>query len=317
MDKLDLAILKLLLAANGTPPGAPQLRRSFRSMGKDLKVDQGTIRSRIKKLQESRVLRGWYLAVSPAISGKDVIHAWLTVKAESRKDDIVRKLLSVEDVERVCDYFGPRVSLVLLNERQMDPNLALDRLASATGLRRAMRMQAFIHVPPRALKESDAAIIESLRIDPWKPYSTIAKELRLSARTVKRRVTHLADSGAISMLPVIDLKALHGIIPMELVVDYSSRESRAAANGAILSRIKENLVFSDVSGGHGYFALFVPNISHVEQIAEWVRRQNGVRDVHADALQEVVLNPKHYQHEVTPEIARDGRGEPTTVETPL
>ena len=177
------------------------------------------------------------------------------------------------------------------------------------------------------MKKTDAAILQSLQADPWKPYSSVAKELGLSARTVKRRVERLADSGAIYMLPIIDLRALQGIIPMELVVGYSAKESKATVNRAVLSHIQENLVFSDVSGPQGYFALAVPNISHVEQIAEWVRQQKGVRDVHAEALQEVVLNGKRYERSVSTagtkvERARSmkrtesGREEPATAQAP-
>jgi len=90
------------------------------------------------------VLRGWYMGSSPGITSQSVIYAWLMVEPESGKEDVIEKLLSVVDIERVCNYFGPRVSLVLLNESGKDSNLALERLAAATGLRGSMRMQAFI-----------------------------------------------------------------------------------------------------------------------------------------------------------------------------
>jgi hypothetical protein len=80
-----------------------------------------------------------------------------------------------------------------------------------------------------------------------------------------------------------------------LVVDYVSRESRAEVNGPIVSRVKENLIFSDYTGPYGYFALAVPNLSQVELITRWVNQLEGVRDAHSDALQDVVLNRKHYE----------------------
>ena len=39
----------------------------------------------------------------------------------------------------------------------------------------------------------------------------------------------------------------------------------------------------------------VPNVAYVEQISEWVRRQSGVKEVHSEALQEVVLNRGYYE----------------------
>jgi DNA-binding Lrp family transcriptional regulator len=285
LDKLDLGILKALLVNNGIPPGTPVLRRSFRSMAKDLGVDQGTIRNRIKGFYEQHVLKGWYLGVSPGLTGQGVIYAWLNVEPESSKDD----------VKRICNYFGPRLGLVLFYRSETNPDVALRRLAPLIGLDKPLHRQAAIRVPAYELKETDTAIIEVLRKDPWRPYPAVAKEIGVSAKTVKRRATRLAEDGAIHMLPIMDLKALQGIIPMELVVDYSSRESSATVNNLIVSRLKDNLVFSDNSGPFGYFALVVPNISQVEQITRWVKQQKSVREVHSDALQDVVLNRRHYE----------------------
>jgi DNA-binding Lrp family transcriptional regulator len=58
LDPLDLKILKILLVDYGVPPGVPVFRKSFRSMAKVLEVDQATIRRRIKRFQEQRILKG-------------------------------------------------------------------------------------------------------------------------------------------------------------------------------------------------------------------------------------------------------------------
>ena len=75
MDHLDLGILRLLLLNNGVPPDSKVLRKSFRSIGKELGVDQGTVRQRMKKFEEQRILRGWYRGASPGLTGHNVAHA--------------------------------------------------------------------------------------------------------------------------------------------------------------------------------------------------------------------------------------------------
>lgn len=286
--------MRLLLANNGAPPEAP-LRRSFRSMAKDLGVDEGTIRARTMKLQEQGVLKGWYLGVSPSVTGHDIIHAWLIVEPGASKEDVIGRLLTSKDVERVCNYLGPKLSAVVRCNSGTSPELALQDLATVAGLRNALHEQGSLRVPRHDLSATDAKIIEILRGDPWKPYSELATLLRLSAKTVKRRVTNLAEAGDIYMIPIIDLKALQGIVPMELLVEYTSAESKAGVNRAVMSRVRENLVFSDTSGPFGYFALAVPNVVYVEQTAEWVRRQKGVKAVRSEALLDVVLNRNYYE----------------------
>jgi DNA-binding Lrp family transcriptional regulator len=295
LDPLDLKILKILLASNGIPPGVPVFRRSFRSMARDLRVDQATIRRRFKKLQEQRILKGWYLGVSPSLSGGVVVNAWLGVENESEKRGLIERLTTLRTLERVCNYLGPRLSCVILCREGTNPDAVMKRLARLAGTDAKVHRQGVIRMEAYSPKETDLAIIGSLRRDPWKSYSTVAKELGLSAKTVKRRVTALTEDGAIYMLPVIDLKALQGIIPVELVVSYSSIETKTGANERIASYLKEGLVFYDGSGPYGYFAVIVPNVSQVERIAGWARQQAGVGEVHAAVLQDVVLNRSHYE----------------------
>lgn len=295
MDVLDLSIMKVLLADNGIPPGTPAMRRSFRSMAKDLRVDQGTIRSRMKKFQEQRILKGWYLGVSPALTGNNVAHVWLEVEPERDKRSLIDELVSVQGVERVCNYLGPRISLVLLYRKEKDLESSLKRISKLTRSNRVFHTQGVGSVSYPNLTATDAAIILSLQEDPWKPYTVVAKELRFSAKTVKRRVTRLSEAGAIYILPDLDLKALEGIIPTEMVVSYVSGKPKAEVTERIASHISGELVFSQISGSRGYFALAVPNVSMVEGIGRWVKQQNGVSDVHTEVLQDVVLNPNHYR----------------------
>jgi DNA-binding Lrp family transcriptional regulator len=306
LDRLDLDILKSLLLNNGVPPGNPVLRKSFRALAKELGVDQGTIRKRMRTLQEQHVLKGWYLGTTPGLTGHDVVYSWLRVEGEDSKDRVIEKLLGMKEVERVCNYLGPKISIVLFCKKGTDQDTAIERLGRQADLGVALHKQGLGRTPIFQPKGTELAVIESLRRDPWKPYSVVAKEVGVSSRTVKRIISRLSEEGVAYMLPIIDLKALQGIVPVELVVDYSSPELKTAVNERILPYVKEWVVFSDTGGPFGYFALAVPNVSQVEQIARWVRRQEGVADSHADVLQDVLLNRNHYEGlamQTGPEVA--------------
>ena len=295
MDRLDFAILKALLVNNGVPPGVTVLRKSFRSMARDLKVDQATVRGRMKRLQANHVLRGWALGISPGTRGQHVGQVWLGVK-ETEKGDVTRALLSMSEVERVCNYFGPVLSFVFLFDEGVDPKLVTKHLLRNLRARITVLREGMIPVPRLDLKDTDASIVRSLRSDPWKPYLRVAEEVRTSSRTVARRVAKMSEQGATYMLPVIDLKALEGTIPAELLIEYSSSRTKGIANEQISRRIGQKLVFSDVSGPYGYFALLVENLSQLEQIAEWSKNVEGVRGARVGALQDVILSQKYYQY---------------------
>lgn len=314
LDALDRHIIRDLLASNGVPPGSPMMRKSFRSMAKDLRVDQGTIRSRMKKFQEQRMIRGWYLGVSPAMTGRGVVHAWFEVEPGCDKAGLIDDLISVPGVERVCNYLGPRMSLVLLYRNEKDLKASLERISKLARPSKLFHAQGVPATRYPNLTETDEAVIGSLQQDPWKPYSGAAKELRFSAKTVKRRVTKLSEAGAIYMLPDIDLKALQGIIPVELVVSYGDAHRKAEVNERISSNFRGEIVFSQISESHGYFALMVPNVSSVEQIERWAKQQKGVSEAHTEVLQDVVLNPNHYRPQQLA-VEREDRQRPPRIST--
>jgi len=295
LDRLDSAILKVLLVNNGVPPGVKVLRKSFRSMAKELKVDQATVRARMKRFQANQVLKGWALGVSPGTRGQHVGQVWLGVK-ETEKAGVTRALLSMSEVERVCSYFGPFLSFVFLFDGGADPKPITEHLLRKLRPRVDVLREGMIPVPRLELKDTDASIVRSLESDPWKSYQRVAHEVRTSSRTVARRVAKMSEQGAIYMLPVVDLKALGGVIPAELVVEYSSSKSKGTANQQIARHIGHDLVFSDVSGPYGYFALLVENLSQLEQIAEWTKKVEGVRGARVGALQDVVLGQKYYKN---------------------
>ena len=278
-------------------------------MAKDLGVDQGTVRKRMKKFQEQRVLKGWYLGVNPGLIGQDVFYAWFEIENEFDKDEAIERLLSLPSLERTCNYLGSKLKMILLCDKGTETEKMVDQLARLAGAQATLRHHAFLEGPALHPTKTDLAIIGNLQADPWKPYSTVAKELGLSAKTVKRRVEKLSEDGGVYMLPIIDLKALHGIIAVDLIVDYVSKESRPKVNERVASYVKEELMFSGRFGPIGYFSLMVQNVSKVEQITKWVKRQPGVREAQADVLQEVVLNRNHFEKgripAVSPQVRRN------------
>lgn len=295
MDQVDLGVLKALLVNNGVPPGVPILRKSLRSIAKDLGVDQSTVRSRIRRFRDQGVLKGWRLGTNPGTKGQHVGQVWLRVRRESDKGSMINVLLSSKEIERVCNYFGPTLSFVFLFDGENAPQPIIERLLKDLGPAVRVLRQGVIPVPKRALKDTDILIIGSLQKDPWKPYARVAEEVRASPKTVARRMAKMSEEGAIYMLPVVDLKMLQGIIPAELVVEFSSPESRSDANAQIVARIGQRLVFSDTGSPYGYFALLVENLSQLEQLAEWCTERRGVQGIRVGALQDVILSKKHYQ----------------------
>ncbi|CAB3288105.1 HTH-type transcriptional regulator Ptr1 [Methanocaldococcus lauensis] len=64
LDEIDLKILKILQEDG---------RKSYREIGRQLKISEGTVRTRIKKMKEKGIINGFYVSINPHKLGKDII----------------------------------------------------------------------------------------------------------------------------------------------------------------------------------------------------------------------------------------------------
>jgi DNA-binding Lrp family transcriptional regulator len=134
------------------------------------------------------------------------------------------------------------------------------------------------------LTESDWKIIGSLQEDPWKPYRAISKELKISSKTVKRRVEALEKGAAVYLLADVNMRAVEGIIPADLLIFY---ENRSNINSAVKDKTRlqiaeylgDQLVFFDPNFDPNidHFALILSSISKSQEIQKWVSGREGVK----------------------------------------
>ena len=112
LDTLDLRILREVVKNNVMPFPSPSLRKSFRTIGRNLHVDQGTVRNRIRKFGQSGLLKEFYLGVNPSLFGMRMGALFFEVRPQSEKENLKRKVSTMDGVLLVCDYLGAKLSTV-------------------------------------------------------------------------------------------------------------------------------------------------------------------------------------------------------------
>src|SRR5579871_5084606 len=112
MDRLDMKIMKELVRNNVMPFPSPDLRKSFRAIGRNLRIDQGTVRKRIQRFSRDGLLKGFYLGINPSLFGFKIASMWFDVRPASLKEQVKNKVSSMDGVLLVCDYMGAKVSAV-------------------------------------------------------------------------------------------------------------------------------------------------------------------------------------------------------------
>ncbi|MGH9990885.1 MAG: AsnC family transcriptional regulator [Nitrososphaera sp.] len=304
MDKIDIKIMKEFLTDFIMPPRNAHIRRSFRSLAKSVQIDQHAIRNRIRRLQEQGVIRRWYIVVNPAVFGLKTANLQFFLPANSDKDEIMQKISSSSfpNLGFLCNHLEPKLIVILYYRDAKDLDHDIDKLMKITKATYMNKMPKLFTEYGAKLTESDWKIIGSLQEDPWKHYSAISKELKISSKTVKRRVEALAKSAAVYLLADVNMRAVEGIIPADLFIFY---ENRSNINSAVKEKTRlqiaeylgDQLVFFDPNFAPNidHFALILSSISKSQEIRKWVSGREGVKQSDMSILLDVFPRLKLYE----------------------
>jgi len=259
-------------------------RKSYRAIARNLGVDELTVGERIHKLQRIGFLKGWMLFFNPKLLGLCMAQVLIEVEP-SHRVEMIRRLKQLESVLAVVEHLGSSMYVVISGENErsiLDQVKLLDSLANTSSL--------IVRVPfpgvNLRLSPTDVQIIKSLGFDPRKRYSAVASGLKLSSRTVKRRLERLVEARAIFAIPSIDPGALEGAVLADLLVTYSGGEDLGRVNKELLLALDDSLVRAQLGDSdHAFFNLFVSRLSAIRDVLERVESIRGVRQARIDVVQ--------------------------------
>jgi DNA-binding Lrp family transcriptional regulator len=281
LDKLDASIVREMMRGNIQDRmllRSLSLRSSFRTIGRTLGVDEGTVRNRVRKLKEAGVIMGWRIEINPALFGRTLRCVNFDVVPERDKHEVIAAIHSVDNVTLICNYLGPGLFVMISGDNERSLRETSRRIAEIAGREEFEWTWRPTSAPRSELTMSDWEIIRSLQRDPWKPYNQIADEVHLSSKTTKKRMTRLAEEGAIQLSMDVNMAALKGIVPGALWVFYITPADREKVVKLVTGYLGEELFFASLDDRHcGYFGLSLPSAARLEAIGEWVRRQPGVK----------------------------------------
>src|SRR5207245_9570431 len=120
----------------------------------------------------------------------------------------------------------------------------------------------------------DWEIISLLLREAERKPDDLAKQLRVSTRTVKRRLSMMMKESAIFIMPMVDLRKTEGI-SYQLRVQ-SERGKKSEVEKSVVAKIG-NVVFraSDSQDG-SVFGFTGDNVDEGNDLLEWVKQQPGV-----------------------------------------
>jgi DNA-binding Lrp family transcriptional regulator len=272
----------------GTPQSMQwNVRESYASIAKRVGVDEETVRRRIKRQEKLGAIQGWRTVIHPNLIGCVDAYVDLEVSNAERKEEIFSQLKLLDGVIAITNFDGRGLFVMFYTE----PGEALSRkiqlICSICGARDFTELNSYL--PPCNLKLSgtDWKIIWAMKDDPRKNLSEIAKEARVTTRTVNRRLTLLTERRAFFLMGLPNFRQLVGTTGNFLIF-CSDREKRSSAAKSIISRFK-NIAFAAITQSVLMCNIFFQNLSEAEEAYEWIKRLEGVEKARMRIMKELIF----------------------------
>jgi DNA-binding Lrp family transcriptional regulator len=287
-------------------PSHWNVRRSYTEVARKLGVDEETVRNRLHMMKEMGLLQGWRLIVNAGLLGLQSSNLVLEFASPETKEAAIPAIRKTDGVILLQNFYGDSLQVTVFHGQGDGGdlgNMHLRQIGDTSGGRLVTLWKVDLPRCEVKLKEMDWRIIGLLLRNAERKFPEIARELKASTRTVKRRMNLLMASSALFMQPVLDLRKASGVTPCQLLIECSPERKRAI-DESVGSKFERIVFRLTNSGTHSIFTILCTNVGETKEILKWAREQEGVRMAKTDILE----NQEYVYEWLEREVAGHTRG---------
>jgi DNA-binding Lrp family transcriptional regulator len=286
LDALDLRILRAMAQAQFQHPARPGRAPSHRRIGRDLRLSPGTIRNRVRRMEETGVLMGTSTYPNPGLLGLATFAYAFDVARANDKPTVLRRLRQREEVFFLQNFRGTCLGamLALPTERALEDLLgSIDRIGGGP-----RGWASPVPHPPSSVKltGADRALISRLMREKGVTDLELAARLRISTRTLRRRMSRLVGGLAILSLPTMEYRSITGGLPADLLVRYADPLARSDAEGRLLRLLDPYLIYAGLWAGFAVYSTVLPRLTDATELAERASAVPGVREARLEFVED-------------------------------
>lgn len=258
----------------------PEVKGVYGRTADKLGLDEDTVRKRVERLETTGIICGWQLVVNPNVLGLKVFAIRMAISPQLRIQEAIRKIRLVHGVTGIAHVLGDVVGVGLICENEQVFRKRAELISELMGTKDLTTYEINYPRTEVELTPADCQLIEALRPDPLVSHAQVAEKLSLSSRTVQRRLARLTQGSAIFFRPKIDVSLLEGSSCVELFVCYTASGFKDKVDRSIFTKFEEFVMRAGWgSPSHGFFEFIIPNAHLAQEIVDWTRALQGVRDV--------------------------------------
>ncbi|MDX1441560.1 MAG: AsnC family transcriptional regulator [Nitrosopumilaceae archaeon] len=200
MDNLDIKILSKLLN---------NCRESDRQIGKELGISGGSVRARIRKMENAQIIENFMIKVDPPVLGLGVLY--IVVSGQNIKEIIEQISLVGTPFFVVPCVGGVTVCGIVVKEK------IHEKIKLVNELMKDVRILSIFEAENPGfnsnLTKTDLEILLELMKEPRQKIENISKKTNLSTKTVTRCIEKLNDNEGIQFTLVYDPTKITNFIP--------------------------------------------------------------------------------------------------------
>ena len=205
MDNLDIKILSRLLN---------NCRESDRQIGKEIGISGGSVRARIRKMEEAKIIENFTIKVDPPVLGQGVLY--IVVSGQDIKEIF-------EQISLIGKPFFvvPCVGGITVCGIVVKGNLE-DRVELTKKLMKGVRVLSIFEAENPGfesnLTKTDLEILEQLMKDPRQKIEALSENTNFSTKTVTRCIEKFNENEGIQFTLVYDPIKIKEFIPHAILV---------------------------------------------------------------------------------------------------
>jgi len=200
LDNLDIKILSRLLN---------NCRESDRQTGKELGISGGSVKARIRKMEDAQIIEKFIIKVDPPVLGLGVLY--IVVSGQNIKEILEQTSLIGKPFVVVPCVGGVVVCGIVVKENLQEKIELAKKLMK--DLKVLSIFEAENHGFNSKLTKTDLEILKQLMKDPQQKIESISKKTNLSTKTVTRCIEKLNENEGIQFTLAYDPTKIKGFIP--------------------------------------------------------------------------------------------------------
>jgi len=263
MDNFDIQILSRLLN---------NCRESDRQIGIELGMSGGAVNSRIRKMQKLEIIEKFVVKVEPPVLGYGVLY--FVISGENMKE-VLEQVSLVGEPHFVAPCVGGITVCSIIVKENLEQKIEL-----AKKLMKDFKVLSIFEAENPGFKtnltKTDLQILDELIKDPREKIETLAKNTRMSTKTITRCIDKLQKNEGIQFTTVYDPKKIKKFIPYAIItwIEGDLKETLEKMNKEFSNAY---LQIPFIAKNQIVLFLYSNNIYKIDELTQKVRNLKNIK----------------------------------------